>query len=176
MNPSDRHEVLEELNLSRSLLLEVTASLTESQSVYKPAAGCWSVAEIVEHVAVAEELRFRLLTTAQAVIPAPAGEERHRILRERALDRTHGYSSPEAILPGGRFRSLPEGLESFRQIRDRTIAYVCQCRDDLRLRSTAHPLAGVISAHECLWLLALYPRRHADQIRQLRESVGFPEE
>jgi uncharacterized damage-inducible protein DinB len=148
--------------------------VSAADAVRKPADGGWSITEIVEHVAVAEEQMFFALTGRFRPIPeAPPDEQKEMRIRAAALDRSQKRISPEMSRPSGRFASLADALAHFRACRARTIHYVEQTPDNPRARSVKHPLAGVVTGYEYLLILANHPARHAAQIREARSTLGF---
>ncbi len=175
LNESERAEILQLLRDSREALLEAVAGLSPAQSAFKLAPDHWSVLECVEHVALSEDVMFRSVAEEFAVSPPPESRERETRIVRGSVDRSRKFTTPEAIRPSGRFASLPEAVAHFRKSRERTIAFVETCREDLRCRASHHPLWGPLTGHECLLLLAVHPARHAEQIREVLASPGFPE-
>ena len=144
-----------------------------AEAARRPKDGGWTIAEIVEHVAVAEEQMYTALTTRYREFPeATHNPEKERAITQSALDRSRKFNSPEVSRPAGRFDSLATGLAHFRACRARTVAFVEQCQDDLRRRTVKHPLAGVVTGYEYLLILALHPARHAAQIREQRKHFS----
>ena len=83
----------------------------------------------------------------------------------RAASRQHlRLQAPERVHPKNLFGSLQASLSKFLENRDRTIEYIQNCRDDLRLRIIDHPL-GLMNAEDCLKVIISHPARHvrADQ-------------
>jgi len=63
-------------------------------------------------------------------------------------------------------------VESFLTTRQQTVRFVESCGEDLRAKPMTHPLMGAINCHEALLLIAVHPRRHALQIREIRTALG----
>ena len=164
------------LGETRDVLLGSVAGVTEAQSRFRPAADRWSILDCAEHVAVVEQTLSRLIT--EKFTPAPRVPERWTIeqMKRGGADRSRKFDAPDVALPAGRFTSLAEAVERFRSVRGQMIAYIQNCRDDLRCRSTLHPhsFVGQCTAYDCLLLLAVHPGRHAEQIREVRNTPGFP--
>ncbi len=81
--------------------------------------------------------------------------------------------APERVRPKGRYGSLATALHQFRENRERTIAYIAACEDDLRTRATQH-LLGRMSCQECLMVLIAHPVRHVEQIREIKQAAAYP--
>jgi DinB superfamily len=174
MDQADRSTILTMLSESSNDLEDAVAGVSKDDAARKPTDGGWSVAEITEHVAIAEEQMFFALTERFRPIPEAApDEEKEARLIHAILNRNEKMNSPEPSRPTGRFESLSEALSHFRGCRARTIHYVEQSKDNQRARSVKHPLAGVITGYEYLLILAGHPSRHAAQIREVRAALGI---
>jgi hypothetical protein len=174
MNQTDRATILKMLSESSAAFEDAVAGVSKDDAARKPADGGWSITEIAEHVAVAEEGMFFMLTERFRPIPeAPPDEQKETQIVNVILNRNEKMQSPGASMPSGKFASLSDALAHFRGCRARTIHYVEQCKDDQRKRSVKHPLAGVVNGYEYLLILANHPSRHAAQIREVRSALGI---
>lgn len=173
MNEHDRAEYLAILARTRDEFLSSLAGVTEEQSRLKMAADRWSILECVEHVATAERGMF-IGITQRCTPRAPANaESREKDFLRRGPDRSRKIAAPEFVRPTGRYATLGEAIEKFREHRGKVMDFVSGCDDDLHAREMPHPIAGIISAQECLAVLAMHPSRHAAQIREIRQSLGI---
>jgi hypothetical protein len=174
MNETERATILRLLSESSAALEGAVSGVSADDAARRPPDGGWSVAEIVEHVAIGEEQMFFALTERFRPIPAALPDEQKEMkLQNATLDRNQKMISPEPTRPSGRFSSLAEALAHFRACRARTIHYVEQGRDNLRNRSVKHPLAGIVTGYEYLLILSNHPARHAAQIRDVRAALGL---
>ncbi len=173
MDTAERVTVLGLIDQSSKKMEDAVAGITEERARQRPADGGWTIAEIVEHVAIAEEQMFFALTDRFRPIPeAQHDEQKEKRVRDAILNRSEKMTSPEMTRPTGRFESLTAALSHFRACRARTIHYVEQCGDNQRCRSVKHPLVGIVTGYEYLLILASHPARHAAQIRELRSEIG----
>src|SRR5947209_1771278 len=72
LSESDKNEGLAELERTRAGVVEATKGLSDAQWNFKRAPERWSVAEVLEHIALTEDLLFE--STSQKVMQAPAGK------------------------------------------------------------------------------------------------------
>ncbi len=174
MNQTERAALSKILSESSAAFEDAVAGVSKDDAARKAADGGWSVAEIAEHVAVAEEQMFRALTERFRPIPeAPPDVVKETRIINALLNRNEKMSSPEPSKPTGRFGSLADALAHFRGCRAKSIHYVETSNDNLRNRSVKHPLAGILTGYEYLLILANHPARHAAQIRDVRSNLGF---
>ena len=174
MNPADRSQMLRMLAESRDQLVDATTGVSDEQAKTRPAPDRWSILECVEHVGRAENGMFGMLTT-QMVPSGVAGDcSREEFLIRGAVDRNRKVPAPDRAHPVGRFATLAEALDDFREKRGRTIAYIEGYAEDLRSCSMQHPVIGPCTGQEFLILMALHPARHAKQILEVRANLGLP--
>jgi DinB superfamily len=170
MNAADREQILRLMTESDAALVAAVAGLSDEQARRRPEPERWSVLECVEHVILGDDAMFARVS-AHSIPGAPPAEREELILRGMT-NRERKFAAPELARPTGRFSSLPEAIEVFRQRRARSVAYVEQYREDPRNRTTLHPGLGPISCLEMFLALALHPARHVLQIREVRKSLG----
>jgi hypothetical protein len=171
MNPADRQQILRLIAESDAALVGAVAGVSNEDARRRPEPERWSVLECVEHVILGDDAMFARVS-AHSTPGAPPGERREELILRGMTNRERKFAAPELARPTGRFSSLPEAIEVFRQRRARSTAYVEQYQEDPRSRTTLHPGLGPISCHEMFLALALHPARHALQIREVRKSLG----
>ena len=171
----DEQERQEMLRLLSEGVEELTASVTgieEAEAVLRPAGGGWSVLDCLEHVAVTEAaLLAGIRNATQAPEPQP-NPEREAKIRSRALDRNRFIAAPDLVVPGGRFAQAGQALEQFLSARAETVRWVETFAEDPRGWVTTHPLVrSPVNCWEMLLMMALHPKRHAQQISDQRSGA-----
>ena len=175
MDISERNSLMERLGHTRDELLLSIRDVSEEQSRFKISPDRWSIRDCVEHVVLAEQFMYLLITRDHTLSGPPGSLEREKaILGSRGGNRNRKLMAPESSWPTGRFDSLEDTVGAFVSARGETIRYVSGCEDDLRARSTIHPLLGAINCQECLALLIVHPLRHVEQIREIKDSPHYP--
>ncbi len=175
MAPIDRNFFTRHLCETRDAFVSSVQDVSEEQSCFKPAPDRWSIQGCVEHLALAEHGLLRQIIDNSKPADAPGSREKETaILSSRGGDRKEKFMAPERAQPTGRFGSLEEAVRQFTAARERTIVYVTSCSDDLHMRSTMHPLLGPMRCSELLAFIVVHPLRHAEQIREVKASAGYP--
>lgn len=170
----DKEKLLVLLRESRQRFLESFAGVTEEQSRRRPAEGCWSVLDTVEHLTAAERQMVFRLTTARR--PRQAGApNREAIFLERMGSRSRKVETPEGGRPTGRFAGLAEAAEHFKAAREAAMRFVEESTEDLRATEVTHPhpLVGDVSSYEMVIIIAKHAERHALQIDEIKNSPAF---
>jgi hypothetical protein len=172
MHDSERQQLLLALHEGREALGSALAGLDENLAARKPTTGGWSIIECVEHIAQSEEYLLTRLHAAQ-LFPEPFEKSRRAAkIAALAADRTRRIEAPPAAHPHGRYATLSDALAAFDATRAEVVRYVGQSIGDLNCWITDHPLiSGPVTCYETLVMIAAHPKRHAQQIVEIRNVV-----
>jgi hypothetical protein len=168
----EKERILADLESGRNVLLEALSGVTEDTAAVSPAPGKWSILECVEHLAVSEEYLFGQIEASHPSEAPIVNEKRESLIVARGLDRTRPVQSPDVGRPAARFSTLAAALQSFLAAGERTIRFVESCGEDLRAKSTTHPIIGTVNCYETLLMIAVHPHRHAKQIAEIKFALG----
>ena len=173
----ERGRAVKYLNETRAKVMEATKGLSVAQLNFKPAPDRWSVAEVAEHIAAAEDMLYGTIQDQVMKAPArPAGED-VKAIDEFVLaaipDRTHKAQAPEALKPTNRFASLEGTLKHFNESRDKTVGFV-KTGQGLRDHAVDSPLGKKLDAYEWVLFIAAHSERHTKQILEVKADPNFP--
>jgi len=169
---ADKQMLLELLRESRERFLSSFVGVSDEQSRKRPAEGCWSVLDTVEHLTAAETVMLRLLQSDRR--PRAAGApNREQGFLERMGSRARKVESPEGGRPKGRFPNLEAAAKQFETARAGVVRFVEEANEDLRATEVTHPhpLVGDVSAYEMVIIIAKHAERHALQIEEIRKNL-----
>src|SRR5215475_3729141 len=94
------------LRQTQDLVIGATQGLSKAQWNFKPAPERWSIAEIVEHMVLAQEYILGPVRQQLAKAAAPAARDNKQedeILISQMPDRTVKFPAPEFLKPTGRW-------------------------------------------------------------------------
>ncbi len=168
-----RSDLIKQLQETREIFLAGVSGISDAQGKFKPAPDRWSIEECAEHIALVESgLLTRLMQEASPSehIERP---ERQQELRKLGIDRASKRQAPERARPTGRFGSVSKALGQFVANREKTMAYLRDCQDNLHARTVVHPI-GTMTCHELVVLMSAHTLRHLEQIREVQATPGFP--
>ena len=175
LTQADRDRGVKYLEQTRDGVIAATKDLSEAQWKFKAAPDKWSVAETLEHIALAEDYMFGYVTNM--VMKAPAGAPDRDVAKMDAMvlkmvpDRSNKRQAPPELVPTGRW-SPAQTLEHFLKSRQRTIEYM-QTAPDLRQHVSDSPL-GPLDGYEWLLFISAHSDRHTKQILEVEAAVDFP--
>lgn len=173
----DRQKALKYLEKTRADVLTATKGLSEAQWNFKPAPDRWSVAEVAEHIAAAEDFLRDRVETQVMKANARDGNEDVKAIDEFVLqgvpDRSHKVQAPEPLRPTNRFGSPKSSLQHFKQSRAETIAFLKNTKD-LRQHAADSPLGKKLDAYEWVLFIAAHSERHTKQINEVKADPNFP--
>ena len=179
LTAAEREAAVKDLDASRQAFLASLQGLSEAQYRFKPAPDRWSIAEVAEHIALADERIFGIVTEKVMSAPTDAkllAQVQHDDERVRTMvtDRSHKVQAPEVLKPTGRFPTMESVQTAFGQSRDKIVTYVQNTQDDLRGHAAAHPLLKALDGYQWLLLLSAHCARHTAQIAEVKADPKFP--
>lgn len=174
LTQGERNRAMSELHASRKMVVDSVAWLSAGQLNWKASAEKWSIAEVIEHLAMTEDFLFGFYQQV-AKMPADAGakaaqgdEEFMKGIR----NRDQKVQAPDPATPKKVFPDTAAALKAFDERRLRTIAYVDTTKDqDLRLKIVPNMK---MDAYQMFLLLAAHGQRHVAQIAEVKAAAGFP--
>jgi len=177
LTQGERDRVLSELHASRKQFLDAISGLTAAQWNFKADDKSWSIAECAEHIALSEDLIFSLATKKLMSNPAEPGrkpEIADETLLKMIVDRSQKMQAPETLRPTHRYTSQEALVAAFQKSRERSLDYVRDTQDELRLHSAKHPMAGSLDAYQWILLMSAHSERHTLQIEEVKANPNFP--
>ena len=173
---AEKDRALQYLETTKKNVLEATKGLSEEQWNYKPAPDRWSVAQVMEHIAAAED--FLRDFTKEKVMAGPAGEAGRDIKKTddavltMVPDRSHKAQAPEPLVPNNRFGSPDGSIKHFLESRTATEDFL-KSTVGLRDHVTDSPL-GKLDGYEFVLFIAAHSERHTKQINEVKADPNFP--
>jgi len=178
VSQADKERALQYLESTKHGVLDATRGLSEAQWNFKSAPDRWSVAEVVEHLAAAEDL-LRGMTQEQ-VMKSPAVPVRDAVETRKAdegvlmmvPDRSHKAQAPEPLKPTNRFGSPAAAQKHFVESRAATEEYL-KSTPGLRAHLGDSPL-GKLDGYEFVLFIAAHSERHTKQMLEVKADPNFP--
>lgn len=178
LTQADREHGIEYLKQTRDGVLAATKGLSDAQMKFKPAPDRWSVADTLEHIALAETFIFQNID--QKIMKAPTGSTDRDTAKLDAFvlaaipDRSHKVQAPDSLKPTGRW-TPSETLANFLMARDKTIEFLAS-QPDLRQHVVDSPLGKPLDAYEWLLFIGAHSERHTKQILEVKADPNFPKQ
>ena len=176
LTPADRNAGVAFLEKTRDGVIAAAKDLTPVQWTFKPGPDRWSIAQVMEHIALAEDFMFDNVKTK--VMVAPAGAAGRDIKNTDAAvlamvpDRSHKFQAPPPLVPKGKWGTPTEALDHFLKAREQTIAFM-KTTPDLREHVTDSPL-GPLDAYEQLLFIGAHSERHTKQMLEVKDDPKYP--
>lgn len=178
---TDRTFLLVGLINTKSELLSEVKELDEYQISYKPDTNSWSIAEVLEHLAVYEEHLYWDLLYQQHTPERPdlvkivKGNDDELLLY--ATDPAKS-NAPWLAEPMGRFETKDELMHYFTKFRDEVISLIKETKTDFRLhfiyRQPTNSIWDTRDLHQYTLVWIAHTERHLNQIRGIKDSDNFP--
>jgi hypothetical protein len=176
LTQADKDHALKYLESTKKGVLDATKGLSEAQWNFKPTPERWSVAQVMEHIAAAED--FLMTLTKDNVMKAPAGEANRDVKKAddavlaMVPDRTTKVQAPEPLVPTNRFGSPEGSIKHFVESRTATEDFL-KSTAGLRDHVSDSPM-GKLDGYEFVLLIAAHSERHTKQILEVKADSNFP--
>jgi hypothetical protein len=179
VSQADKDRTLAYLESTKKGVVEATKGLSDAQWNFKPGPDRWSVAEVMEHLAAAEDLLRGM--TQENVMKTPAIPPRDAAELKKiddsviamVPDRSHKAEAPEPLRPTNRFGSPAAAEKHFLESRATTEEYL-KNTPDLRAHAVDSPLGMKLDGVEWVLLIAGHSERHTKQMLEVKADPNFP--
>lgn len=180
LTAQEREKAVKYLKKTREKFLASIKNLSDAQWNFKPAPERWSIAEVAEHIGIAEQTILGMVQTR--IMKSPAAPEmrteakgKDEIILKLIPDRAAGKAqAPEILKPVGKWATKKLLVKDFGTSRAATISYVSDTNDALRDHFSPHPVLKTIDAYQWLLFLAAHSERHTEQILEVKADANFP--
>lgn len=177
LTKEEKSTAINHLKQTQSELLIAVKDLSEDQLNYMPDEGAWSIAQIVEHIAISENNIFGIVEMALKNEPDPSKRSEVMISDEQLLamisSRDKKVTTRPEFEPTNSFGSFQGSLDAFNAKRKSNIAFVKKTKEDLRNRYFDFPF-GKVDAYQTILFMSGHTQRHMKQIVEVIRSEGFP--
>ena len=177
LTAEERDQALKYLEKTRAGVVDATKGLSEAQWNFKAATNRWSIAEVAEHIAAAEDRLFGMIE--EQVMKAPARTEPDdvkaidELVLQNVPNRTRKVEASEDLRPTNRFGSPKDSLKHFEQSRAKTVKFL-KDTNDLRAHATDSPFGKKLDAYEWVLFIAAHSERHTKQMLEVKADPNFP--
>lgn len=176
LSDTDRAKGVKYLEQTRAGVVTAVNGLSDAQLNYKSGPDRWSIAQVLEHIALAEDMIFSNVTDkVMKAGPAPAGRDTAKIdaaVVTMVPDRSRPAQAPPPLVPTGKW-TAQESLKHFLASREKTIEYL-KSTPDLRAHATDSPLGQPLDGYEWLLFIGAHSERHTKQILEVKADANFP--
>jgi hypothetical protein len=178
VSQAEKDRALQYLESTKKGVLDATKGLSDAQWNFKSAPDRWSVAEVMEHLAAAEDmLRGLMQEQVMKTPPVPVRDAEETKKADDAVlamvpDRSHKVQAPEPLKPTNRFGSPAAAQKHFVESRATTEDYL-KSTAGLRAHQGDSPL-GKLDGYEWVLLIAAHSDRHTKQMLEVKADPSFP--
>jgi hypothetical protein len=179
LTKEERDRAIDYLKQTQKDFQASIAGVSEAQWKFKAAPDRWSIAETAEHIAVAEQTIWELVS-GKIMKSAPAPEKRadakgkDETIFTVIPDRSRKAQAPEQLKPTGRWATQAALVKDFETIRGKEIAYVTETKEDLRNHFEEHPFLKTMDAYQWLIFNGAHCKRHTAQILEVKTDPNYP--
>ncbi len=179
LSKQERDRATDYLKQTQKDFLGAISGLSEAQWKFKPAPDRWSVAEVAEHIGVAEFsiwvlVRDKMMKAPATPEKAAEAKGKDEIILEKIPDRSRKAQAPEPLKPTGRWTTQAGLVKDFEDTRSEEIAYLSETKEDLRNHFEEHPALKTMDAYQWMLFNGAHCKRHTAQILEVKADPNFP--
>jgi hypothetical protein len=176
VTPADKDRAIQYLEKTKQGVLDATKGLSEAQWNFKPGPDRWSIAQVMEHIAAAEDYIRGMVV--EKVMAAPAVPDRDLKKTDDAVmamipDRSQKAQAPEPLVPTNRFGSYDGSLKHFVASRATTEEFL-KTTPGLRDHAVDSPMNMKLDGYQFILLIAAHSERHTKQILEVKADPNYP--
>lgn len=184
LESTDLDQARQYSDYTRSRVVQATAGLSDAQWTFKPSPDRWSIAEIVEHMVIAQERILGPVREQLAQAPAPPADrdflQVDAIVLEKIPDRSIKAKAPDFFQPTGLW-TLPTALDRLFRNYARLTEFV-ESTPDLRdhileappLRIVTNGAFDTMDAYQWALTVSAHNERHVRQIHEVKTEPNYP--
>jgi hypothetical protein len=174
MKPGDRQRLLAHLEMTEGWLVSEVSGLSQAQLTFRMTPDSWSIAEVTEHLAIAEPQYWEKVKDSMKQPPTTDKiEATDAAILWYGIDRTNRQKTGEARVPHGTYKAAADALAAFRKLRATMHGYAASTTDDLRSRKL---LEGNMDVYQWFLMISSHSQRHILQIREIKAHAGYPKQ
>ena len=177
----ERQTLLVGLDTTQANLQKEVMNVTATQLHFKPDSSQWSIAEILEHLGVYEELLYWDLLNGQYTPEMPELAKKVKGVDSVMVAYTNDpvkLKAPFVAQPLGRFQNTAELMAYFSRFRNAVMELVKVTPADFRLHFIFRPedtsLWHIRDLQQYTLLWIAHTARHTNQIKRVKAAPGFP--
>jgi hypothetical protein len=171
MTIAERADLIQVLKNSETRLTERIAAVDEELFQFKPDAQTWSMAELVEHLAITDQgLLAGIIKKGERLYEEmPETFPNEKIIKATS-NRKVKVKAPAHLVPQGRFKTKEMAVKGFRANREKVENFVNTT--DLPLEKIAFPhfALGLIDGKGWITFMSGHCQRHTDQMEEIIEA------
>ncbi len=173
-------DLVAEFNAGAEILMAAIDGVNGDQWTYRESDDRWSIAEICEHIVMAEQgivggFVTNLVSGEASTDDTGEYAEKDAGIRTYIRDRSNPVQTSEEMEPKGIYATPEEAIAAFKEVREQTLEFLMTTDADFRAYSgTVTEEIEPMDAYQWLIFSAGHVERHSAQIEQVKAHEGYP--
>ncbi len=162
--------VHDNLNKTRSDLVNEITVLTDAQFNRKPDREMWSIAQVCHHLILVEEASIKAI--AWGIKQGKSDPIERKKIELFLLDRTKKFKAPKIVEPDVDPFEVQQMIDLLNESRNKLMTFLNGIEDTsiLMEKSVKHPALGELLLAQWIEQIYLHEQRHIKQIKELKLS------
>jgi hypothetical protein len=166
-----KEELVTELNMNTSELLQVLAQFSKEEFNTIPFEGGWTAGQVAEHLYKSESGVPSLFQT-RLVKTERDPDEKTEVIRSVFLDFSTKMKSPDFILPTESEKDPQEMADAFAANRKTVKAIIATADLTQTIADVSFPKLGTFTGLEWICFMSCHSQRHTHQLKKIYERLA----
>lgn len=179
----DREFLVNELGRSRDTMIGEVVDISEEQWYFRESDDRWSIAEIIEHQELQDQIFYRELTVLTQFpemiehLHLANGTDENVLEYRTPTDRNTG-PAPWYLTPTGKYCNKQLSTDSYLKLRDNMIDFVRTTDKDLRkyVTPSGRGSAQMRDLHQLMLVTIAHTDRHLMQLQNVKKHTNYPDD
>ncbi len=171
MTQEERNELIALLQKSEADLLAAIKDVSEDFFTYKPYEDTWSIAEIIEHLIIADTgLLISIKKKGEKIRDTVPETSSNDWIIKATSNRKRLVTAPHFLLPKGIFTSKEVAIQAFRKNRATIEEFLNTTDFPLEKIAFKHFALGLLNGKNWMAFMAGHCIRHTTQIEEMKKN------
>lgn len=179
----EREHLITELERSKRDMINEVTGISDQQWYFRESDDRWSIAEIIEHQELQDQIFYRELTVLsqfpemiEHLYLANGTDE--NVLEYRVPTDKNSGPAPWYLTPTGKYCNKKLSIDSYLKLRDNLIDFVRTTDKDLRkfVTPSGRGSAPMRDLHQLMLVTIAHTDRHLIQLQNVKKHQNYPDD
>lgn len=178
ISDKERKTAAELLTQTEQGVFNSLLGMSDAQLNFKAAPDKWSISDCVKHIAVTEQVLWKMADDALKQAANPEKRNEIKATDDQVVQMIESRAQKVKTAPplepqNTSFKSTADALASFRDAREKLIQYVKTTDADLRNHVVTFA-PGSFDSYQMILFIGAHSNRHTQQMEEVKADPNFP--
>ena len=174
----DRESILKMFSDTQERYNKAITGLSDSQMSFRKSEKSWTIAQVAEHIMIAEGGLRQFIDTGALKSPLNKDPKVKRIsdgaIMLAVTNRNQKFQAPPVVQPKSSKMKIEELIAGMSAAREKNVRFLKSTKLDLRNHFAPNPLIGDMDAYQWFVFMNAHAERHLAQIEEIKAHKDYP--